>query len=234
MDLYLYFSLTRREIERNEKNYRIYYATTLLLGGFTSTTLASEIKVSNNTNDVVNDAVKNEMTIVSEELINKANPFISVDDTNDKFILDKESARNTLTENEVELVQKQLNKTNHLLHEENVNYVQHGESLIPENNAKVEKSITTYSTSEGINKVEFYWWGAKIWISKTAVRKVLETGAEGGGAALGAYLGGVPGALLGTIAGSLVSKFGGPAAARAVYIKYNYALGIQDFQIFNK
>lgn len=96
MDLYLYFSLTRKGIERNQKIIASTVATTLLLGEFTSTTLASEIKVSNNTNDIVNNAVKNEMTIVSEKLINKANPFISVDDTNDKFILDKESAQHTL------------------------------------------------------------------------------------------------------------------------------------------
>jgi hypothetical protein len=76
------------------------------------------------------------------------------------------------------------------------------------------------SAIEGKDDIKVYWWGCKIWLSKTTVRKILNVGSAGGSAALGAKIGAVPGAVV----GSVLSEFVTPSAARAIWIRHNWVI----------
>lgn len=199
---------------------------------------ASNINTQSTLNEKVNANIYSQN--ISADLISKADQFITI--SSDKsFVLNLEKAKSILSKEEIEIVQNRLSETNQLSEENRSNLVVIGDHLA----TKVSKTDMQKATSEGINKVEGYWWGLKIWLSKTTVRKIMNVGAQGGAAYVAALVGGyigskggahgaIVGAVAGAVAGAIVSEFITPTAARAVFMTYNYAFGIDSFQIFNK
>ncbi|WP_271399385.1 hypothetical protein [Salinicoccus roseus] len=168
---------------------------------------------------------------MSKELIEKADSYVYVNNNNE-FVFAEKLASEKLNGQEIEKVKQQVSMTNDLLEGHRGEYSVQGNVL--SNQESMQEGMVTYSTSEGINKIETYWWGVKLWLSKSTVRSVLNVGSAGGGAYIGGAVGGVPGAVAGAAAGQILQEFITPAAARAIFVQYNYVTGITDFQIFNR
>lgn len=205
---------------------------TLVLGSINSVSGAMISETNNenegeNFNSSLNTTLEEQFTVVSEELIEKANSYVYINEANE-FVLDEKLASEKLNEQEIEKVRQQVSMTNDLLEGHEEEYSAQGNVLTN------QEGMVTYSTSEGIDRIDFYWWGVKLWLSKSTVESVLNVGSAGGGAAIGGSLGGVPGAVAGAVAGQILQEFITPAAARAIFVQYNYVTGITDFQIFNR
>lgn len=183
---------------------------------------------------------------LSEELIEKVNPYIKVDgityELSNVDILETKISKNELT-----LVKEKIFEINSLL-EKNENL-----KKTSDNTFKVEmtdrelameiglnKSITktplvfdegiqTYATKNGVNKVEFHWWGFEIWLSKTSVTHILTGGIATTVLVLGLLIPGVGIAVALAINGYIWSIFAGQKA-QAIYFKYSYVIGIYGFK----
>lgn len=97
------------------------------------------------------------------------------------------------------------------------------------NNSLLINSATTSSTREGINAIKFYWWGYKVWLSRSTVNKILNVGVQGGAAALGAAIGGVGGAVAGAIVGAIFTEFVTGPISRPIWMSFWYPNMLRDF-----
>lgn len=166
----------------------------------------------------------NEKNIFTDSFIETVDEFIEISDKEFK-ITNKLSLRKRLTNEEFIALNEQIELINSQIREfGKENLIVQDQGLVSHFDfEEVDGNIiTTYSTKEGINNIEFKIWGYKIWLSKSTVKKILNVGTSGGGAALGAALGNVPGALIGTVVGSILSEFVNPSAARAIYMEVVY------------
>lgn len=99
--------------------------------------------------------------ILTSQEISKFNPYVSLDKNNNQFIIDKE-AKIDLTKEEYAKLEINIKKTNQVLKSTDKNQVQFV-IIDPKSQAGNVKVAFT----EGETKVEFYWWGARFFISKT-------------------------------------------------------------------
>lgn len=183
---------------------------------------------------------------LSEELIEKVNPYIKVDGITYE-LSNVDILETKISKNELALVKVKIFEINSLL-EKNENL-----KKTSDNTFKVEmtdrelameiglnKSITktplvfdegiqTYATKNGVNKVEFHWWEFEIWLSKTSVTNILTSGIATTLLVLGLLIPGVGIAVALAINGYIWSIFAGKKA-RAIYFKYSYVIGIYGFK----
>lgn len=85
------------------------------------------------------------------------------------------------------------------------------------------------STKNGINKVKFYWWGYKLWLSKTSVGNILSGGVSAAALVLGILIPGV-GIAIALAVNAYIWGIFANQKARAIYFKYNLLTGISDFK----
>lgn len=79
--------------------------------------------------------------------------------------------------------------------------------------------FTTLAVKEGKRDAKYYWWGAKIWLTKTDVGAILNSGIAVGSTIIGSF-GGIPGAAAGATAGAIISQYSKPVPVIATI---NYA-----------
>lgn len=165
-------------------------------------------------------------SIFSENFRKKVDAFIKISDDKRFNITNEEALKETITIEEFIQLTQQIEKINSQLQELKQEDLIIGDGKIVYDFTLDQQNrnapIVLAKTAEGINRIEFYYWGYKIWLSKTTVNKILNVGTAGGAAALGAVLGNVPGAIIGAVVGSILSEFVNPAAARAIYMEVLY------------
>lgn len=109
------------------------------------------------------------------------------------------------------------------------------ESTAPLYTVANEKTLTTVNEStgkftalassiNGITKVQYYWWGVRIWLSKTLVKNLLSL-STGLAVVLLTAETGVVSALAGVVCIWLTDNYISPRLARALIIDQNVLLG---------
>ncbi|MCI1223321.1 MAG: hypothetical protein LKG06_06340 [Bifidobacterium subtile] len=113
-------------------------------------------------------------TAVSNELKEKAGQYIILEGK--YYSLNIRAASSELTNKEIKQVEESISTVNRQLtmvyvqqqrDPRNV-FVGNDEGVITTSSQPL--SMTSRSYKEGVNKVEWYWWGARIYLSKTTVR----------------------------------------------------------------
>lgn len=195
----------------------------LFIGGFSTSVSAAESGVSQEKNITEKVTVENS-SVLSDSLIESADKYIKVVDKEFK-ISDQKKLKSEVGNEQFQGIKTQVKKANEQLAELNKDTLSvDGKAISTNFNLDVKDDTIFYTAAakEGKNDFKAYWWGCKIWLNKTTVKKVMNVGTSGGGAAIGAALGNVPGAVAGAIVGSVLSEFVNPSAARAVVIRVNW------------
>jgi hypothetical protein len=73
------------------------------------------------------------------------------------------------------------------------------------------------ASSNGINKVDWHWWGAEVWLSKTTVNNIINAGIAGGSVVLGALIPGLGAAALIALNGYIGSIYAGKYARECIF-----------------
>ncbi|QDP41561.1 hypothetical protein [Radiobacillus deserti] len=171
---------------------------------------------------------------LDKEIISIADKYISIKNNNFK-ITNYKKLKEQITKENLHLVKKQLHEVNKMIKsyekvEKKDNDTLQFKMTDRELKAKVEKSgyeydlnvgndgIQLFSHNNGINKVDWHWWGAEIWLSKTTVANIINGGITGGTAILGWLIPGLGHALLIAAQGFIVGLF---VSENARAIKFN-------------
>lgn len=136
---------------------------------------------------------------ISTDVTNKADGFVSL--TGRHYSLDSVKASAVLTQEEIRQVQEQVSRAN-----KQIDLVLQEQAASP-NKIRVqfsEKKMTASAAPtsgvqtriiEGVNKVETYWWGVRVFLSRSTLQYI------GGGVAIGGLW--IPEALASKIASTL-------------------------------
>ncbi|SFD61812.1 hypothetical protein [Bacillus sp. UNCCL81] len=127
------------------------------------------VAVYENGESAVSDAEIASFPEVDEELIEKVSPYINMDFTGQFSVNDSDALSEILTDNELQLVQQNIEDANEL---NSSLYYSPG----PGTSVSVGDGSLTYTVDEsvkgyidGVTKVQSYWWGYKVYLSKTVV-----------------------------------------------------------------
>jgi hypothetical protein len=204
--------------------------------------------------DFYNQVEALDQKLIKQELIKTVDPYIII--KNNKFKLTNiKELKKEISKSELQMVKKQLDEVNQTVGKYdsvktiNKNTIQavvtdeeiknkleeSGYDLDSENKIDDESSIL-YSdrfqisaSSNGINKVDWHWWGAEIWLSKTSVTNIMSGGIGATGSALGLLLPTVGAAAIimlnGWIGGIYAGKY-----ARACKFDYSWVNGPHNFR----
>jgi hypothetical protein len=227
-------------------------ASTLFLGMSVTLPAASSAQ---STKQITEDQdFYNQGEALDQELIKTVNQYIII--KNNKFKLTNiKELKKEISKSDLQMVKKQLDEVNQTVGKYdsvktiNKNTIQavvtdeeiknkleeSGYNLDSENKINDESSIL-YSdgfqisaSSNGINKVDWHWWGAEIWLSKTSVNNIISGGIGATSTALGLLLPGVGAAVIimlnGWIGGIYAGKY-----ARACKFDYSWVNGPHNFR----
>lgn len=106
--------------------------------------------------------------LVSDQLVKKADPFVSTDEG--RFVLDEGAARAVLSEAELQQVRESIDSTN-----EQIALGEQETGLLATNNgntvtvyaSRKDRAIAQDRSSSGdVTKIEYHWFYARIYISK--------------------------------------------------------------------
>ncbi|MFD4704845.1 hypothetical protein ACFWM3_08240 [Gottfriedia sp. NPDC058432] len=117
---------------------------------------------------------------LDQELIDKASPYIDMDSSG-QFSVNNSSALSTiLSADELQLVQQNVTEANQLNQE--IYYSSNGGSVsVGTDNLTYTVNEFNRSYIDGVTKLESYWWGYKIYLSKNVVRAAGVTVSGGAG-----------------------------------------------------
>lgn len=116
-------------------------------------------------------------TILSDELVEKINPYVELNSDGTFEITSEDKLLEFLTPEELNLVNSLINSAN----ETNLNVLndKSGPGTVTVNDNQLTLTIRDYEIrneldgiqlfSNGVTKVDFYWWGMKVYLSKTAI-----------------------------------------------------------------
>ncbi|RHD74853.1 hypothetical protein DW781_05575 [Olsenella sp. AM30-3LB] len=124
---------------------------------------------------------------LSPELIARANPFVRLDETT--FIFDASSAASALSAEEIDLVQDHISLANAQIsetlgsidHSNTVVYTSGKMVVIAESTVETPHVLRSTTYHEGVDKVEYGWFGVRIYISRSTLKTAVKTGATIGG-----------------------------------------------------
>ena len=162
-----------------------------------------------------------ESITIDEDIIQKTDPFISLNDNGQFYITDLNEIKTVLSSDELSIVQNKISETNSALSEMNVS----SSSLIISTDTNsisyISSSLVSRSNKEGVNKIEWKWFGARIFLSKSTVTHLLNLGVAAGATYLTIQFPGVGIAVATAIIAFLTTEFATSKAARAIYIDLN-------------
>lgn len=146
----------------------------------TSFPLAEAVKA-----DELATVAKSKEYTLSEEQKNRLDKYVFLDGSN-HFAID-ENASFELSDFEYNLLKTKVAETNATI--DSINLSQNEYKVVSQDSITVIQEVKEVNRSsfafrssgfqEGENAIRFYWWGARIWLSKTTVNAI------GGGVAIG-------------------------------------------------
>lgn len=184
-----------------------------LIGGLATTSYASAAS-NTETNIETNESQETLSDTQTQEIINKADKYIVIE--NNKFVL---KDNNTLTNSELIFVKDSLQRANESLKDVNLDGAEVTGNHFTVSTSPSTSGFTTLAVKEGKRDAKYYWWGAKIWLTKTDVGAILNSGIAVGSTIIGSF-GGIPGAAAGAAAGAIISQYSKPVPVIATI---NYA-----------
>ena len=161
---------------------------------------------------------------ITEEIISKADPYIDLGQNGLFEISNYDDLSQVLTVTEIELVEEQIRNINIELR--NSIYASDTENVSVDESSKL---VTTYakdtedvsmatSRKEGVNKIEWHWFGIRIYLSKSVVNHILNGGVAAGATYIGLQFPGVGTTIALAISGYLITEFGTQHISRAIYL----------------
>lgn len=161
---------------------------------------------------------------ITEEIISKADPYIDLGQNGLFEISNYDDLSQVLTVTEIELVEEQIRNINIELR--NSIYASDTENVSVDESSKL---VTTYakdtedvsmatSRKEGVNKIEWRWFGIRIYLSKSVVNHILNGGVAAGATYIGLQFPGVGTTIALAISGYLITEFGTQHISRAIYL----------------
>lgn len=162
---------------------------------------------------------------ITEEIIRKADPYIDLGQNGLFEISNYDDLSQVLTVTEIELVEEQIRNINIELR--NSIYASDTENFSVDESSKL---VTTYAKDteevlmatrrkEGVNKIEWRWFGIRIYLSKSVVNHILNAGVTAGATYIGIQFPGVGTAIALAISGYLITEFGTQRISRAIYVE---------------
>jgi len=162
---------------------------------------------------------------ISQTLKNKVAPFIET--TQSGFFLSK-AGYSSLNSTELKIVLESIDNTNTALKNASKTGTlsKIGTTFVQN---KIEFSIQ--STTAGVNKAVFYWWGISIYVSGNNVR-LCATGAAGATGAIVAAIPGLGWTIAGGVVGAIAATMAGDNTYNAKIVTY-YSV-TQQFYVVNQ
>lgn len=111
---------------------------------------------------------------LSEEQINRLDKYVSLDDLN-HFVID-EKASSDLSNFEYDLLKTKVAEANTKI--DSIKLAQNEHTVVSQDSVTVVQEVSELNNSsfafrstfkEGKNAVQLYWWGARVWLSKSSV-----------------------------------------------------------------
>lgn len=185
---------------------------------------------------------------LTEELIELVNPYVEI--KNGKYNLTNiSSLKKEISKREIELVMERIKEVNTLV-KEHKKIEQSSDSFIYEVsdeemqklaneagyeytteilNVQNDNILSTYSawSYNGVNKLEVFWWGVEIWLSKTTVGNIIGGTVTAGGVVINILLPGVGWTIAIAVAGFVIGATGS-YYAKPIVVAYNW-LGEQKY-----
>lgn len=175
------------------------------------------------TQDKVTFAKANESSITTEKTelnrINKLDKFVKFDKQNMKFYY---SNSDKLERVDLEYLNTKINEANDRLskikitNKEQIHYSSN--KVVVTTKPKLDPN-NPFRYAEGIDAIDFYWWGMDIWLSKTTLNRAIKTGVIIGGIVIAKHK--VLAAL------QILGVWGGPIPG-GIYMKVHYPFGIAE------
>lgn len=175
------------------------------------------------TQEKVNFAKANESNITTEKTeinrINKLDKFVKFDKQNMKFYY---SNSDKLERVDLEYLNTKINEANDRLskikitNKEQIHYSSN--KVVVTTKPKLDPN-NPFRYAEGIDAIDFYWWGMDIWLSKTTLNRAIKTGVIIGGIVIAKHK--VLAAL------QILGVWGGPIPG-GIYMKVHYPFGIAE------
>ena len=108
--------------------------------------------------------------------IQKLDAYVSFDENNMEYKI-SDDAKNDLTESELQYLQTKVSETNIITR--NIELSENEAIDFKDNAVEVTQNIDSggatlraASYKEGINQVKVYWWGVRVWLSKSTVNAI--------------------------------------------------------------
>lgn len=166
-----------------------------------TTGFASEITPKNNT-------IKETKLINEKDVLEKLDNFVCYDNATKSFSI-KDGAKESLTDKEYETLSNCIKTTNYNI---SIADFSTGEVNVVSPTGEKSQSISDRSYNEGVTKIDFYWWGAAIYLSKSTIQY-----ASGGIAIAGIW---IPEPVVSKIVASVGVI--GSLCPGGIYFEYNY------------
>ena len=134
-----------------------------MLAAFTAPVMASGPVVD------VSHPLYQQYTVTQEEK-EKFNPYVLLNEETHQYSIQAETA-------EYQKLQRQIDQTNAFL--ATVDFDQYGDEIFVIAPEQESPSIALYANGqyvEGVTKIETYWWGYRVYLSKTAAQTAIATG----------------------------------------------------------
>lgn len=172
---------------------------------------------------------------ITEEIISKADPYIDLGQNGLFEISNYDDLSQVLTATEIELVEEQISNINIELRNsinasdtENVS-IDESSKLVTIYAKDTEDVLMAASGKEGVNKIEWHWFGIRIYLSKSVVNHILNAGVTAGATYIGIQFPGVGTAIALAISAYLITEFGTQHISRAIYVD----VGLKWPDLFN-
>ncbi|TGA98421.1 hypothetical protein E4665_07785 [Sporolactobacillus shoreae] len=157
-------------------------------------------------------------------LILEADPFISLQG-HKYVIVNKQGLLNLVGNQNYTSVLDMVSRSNANISESTAPlYTNANEKALTTVNESTGKFTALASSSNGITKVQYYWWGLRFWLSKSLVKNLLSL-STGLAVVLLTAETGVGAALAGVVCIWLMDNYISPKVARALIIDQNMLLG---------
>lgn len=108
--------------------------------------------------------------------IQKLDAYVSFDENNMEYKI-SDDAKDDLTESELQYLQTKVSETN--ITTRSIELSENESIDFKDNAVEVTQNIDSGGTTlraasykEGINQVKVYWWGVRVWLSKTTVNTI--------------------------------------------------------------
>lgn len=161
---------------------------------------------------------------ITEEIISKADPYIDLGQNGLFEISNYDGLSKVLTVTEIELVEEQISNINIELRNsinasdiENIS-VDESSKLLTIYAKDTEDVLMATRGKEGVNKIEWRWFGIRVYLSKSVVNHILNAGVAAGAAYIGIQFPGVGIAIATAISAYLITEFGTQHISRAIYV----------------